>query len=66
MSRTCPLKRIVEIEREHCPNFDGQLKFIAAIQEQPVIEKILMHLGQQDCPVPRSPCEPGPRPAQPE
>ena len=34
----------------HCPNCGGQLKIIAAILEQPVIEKILTHLGlQADC-----------------
>ena len=34
----------------HCPNCGGELKIIAAIMEQPVIEKILPHLGlQADC-----------------
>jgi len=34
----------------HCPNCGGELKIIAAIMEQPVIEKILTHLGlQADC-----------------
>ena len=28
-----------------CPNCGGELKIIAAILEQPVIEKILTHLG---------------------
>ena len=33
-----------------CPNCGGELKIIAAIMEQPVIEKILRHLGlQADC-----------------
>ena len=32
---------------EHCPNCGGELKIIAAILEQPVIEKILTHLGPQ-------------------
>jgi len=31
----------------HCPNCGGQLKIIAAIMEQPVIEKSLTHLGLQ-------------------
>jgi hypothetical protein len=31
----------------HCPNCGGELKIIAAILEQPVIEKILTHLGLQ-------------------
>ena len=34
----------------YCPNCGGELKIIAAIMEQPVIEKILTHLGlQADC-----------------
>jgi len=44
------LKRVFEIDMDHCPNCGGELKIIAAILEQPVIEKILMHLGlQADC-----------------
>ena len=39
-----------EIDMEHCLNCGGELKIIAAILEQPVIEKILTHLGlQADC-----------------
>ena len=38
------LKRVFEIDMEHCPNCGGQLKMIAAIMEQPVIEKILTHV----------------------
>jgi len=33
------------IDIEHCSNCGGELKIIAAILEQPVIEKILTHLG---------------------
>jgi len=40
---------------EQCPNFGGQLKIIAAILEQPVIEKILTHLGLQARAPPRAP-----------
>ena len=40
---------------EHCPNFGGELKIIVAILEQPVIEKILMHLGLQARAPPRAP-----------
>jgi hypothetical protein len=40
---------------EHCPNCGGELKIIAAILEQPVIEKILTHLGLQARAPPRSP-----------
>jgi hypothetical protein len=33
---------------EHCPNCGtGELKIIAAILEQPVIEKLFTHLGLQ-------------------
>ena len=39
---------------EHCPNCGGRLKIIAAIFEQPVIEKILTHSG----------CRPGRRHAR--
>ena len=39
------LKRVFEIDLEHCPNCGGELKIIAAILEAPVIEKILTHLG---------------------
>ena len=41
------LKRVFEIDMAHCPNCGGELKIIAAILEQPVIEKILTHLGLQ-------------------
>ena len=41
------LKRVFEIDIEHCPNFGGELKMIAAILEKPVIEMILTHLGLQ-------------------
>jgi len=41
------LKRLFEIDLEHCLNCGGQLKIIAAILEQSVIEKILTHLGLQ-------------------
>ena len=38
---------VFEIDPKHFPNCGGELKFIAAILEQPVIEKILTHLGRQ-------------------
>ena len=40
---------------EHCPNCGGELKVIAAMLEQPVIEKILTHLGLQARAPPRAP-----------
>ena len=49
------LKRDSWIGMEHCPNRGGELKIIAAILEQPVIEKILTHLGLQARAPPRAP-----------
>jgi hypothetical protein len=40
---------------EHCPNCGDGLKIIAAILEQPVIEKILNHLGLHARASPRVP-----------
>src|SRR5215467_4435873 len=50
--RDC-LKRVFDIDVEHCPNCGGALKIIAcpearrraAIEDPPVIDKILGHLG---------------------
>ena len=39
------LTRVFEIDVEHCQNFGGSRKTIAAISEQPVTEKIFTHLG---------------------
>jgi hypothetical protein len=39
------LKRVFDIDIEHCPNCGGALKTIAAIEDPPVIDKILGHLG---------------------
>jgi len=49
------LKRVFVIDMAHCPNCGGQLKIIAAILAQPVIVKILMHLGLQARAPPRAP-----------
>lgn len=49
------LKRVFEIDMEHCPNCGGELKIGAAIREQPVIEQILTHLGLQARAPPRAP-----------
>jgi hypothetical protein len=48
------LERVFELDLEHCPNCGGELKIIAAILEQPVIEKILTHLGLQARAPPRA------------
>ena len=49
------LKRVFEIDIEHCPNCGGQLKIIAAILESAVIERIVTHLGLQARAPPRVP-----------
>ena len=38
------LKRVFEIDMEHCPSCGRELKIIAAIPAQPVTEKILTHI----------------------
>jgi hypothetical protein len=48
------LKRVFDIDMQHCPNCGaGELKIIAAILERAVIEKILTHLGLDPQPPPR-------------
>ena len=54
LSRAKLLKRVFDLDLEHCQNCGGELKIIAAILEQPVIEKILTHLGLQARAPPRS------------
>jgi hypothetical protein len=49
------LKRVFEFDLEHCPNCGGELKIIAAILEQPVIEKILTDQGLRAPAPPRAP-----------
>jgi hypothetical protein len=56
LSRAKLLKRVFDLGLEHCPNCGGELKIIAAILEQPVIEKILTHLGLQARAPPRGTC----------
>ncbi len=48
-------KRVFDLDLEHGPNCGEELKIIAAILEQPVIEKILAHLGLQARAAPRAP-----------
>jgi hypothetical protein len=47
------LKRVFDIE--HCPNCGSALKIIAAIEDPPVIVRILSHLGLPTHAPPRSP-----------
>jgi hypothetical protein len=49
------LKRVFNLDLEHCPNCGGKLKVIAAILERPSIEKILNHLGLEARAPPRAP-----------
>ena len=49
------LKRVFDLDLEHCPQCGGDMKIIAAIEEPEVIAKILMHLGLPARAPPRSP-----------
>jgi hypothetical protein len=49
------LKQVFDIDIEHCPNCGGALKIIAAIEDPPVIIKILSHLGLPTRGPPRAP-----------
>jgi hypothetical protein len=43
MIRARPLKRVFDIDTDHCPNRGGALKIIAAIKDPPMIVRILTH-----------------------
>ena len=49
------LKRVFDIDVEHCPHCGGNLKIMAAIEDPSVITKILDHLGLPTRAPPRSP-----------
>jgi len=51
------LKRVFDIDVEHCPQCGGALKIIAAIEDPTVIAKILTHLGLPARGPPRSPAQ---------
>ena len=55
MSWACLLKRVFDIDVEHCANCGGRLKIIAAIVDPAVITKILTHLHLPARAPPRSP-----------
>jgi hypothetical protein len=52
------LKRVFDIDIEHCPHCGGTLKIIAAIEDPSVIIKILAHLGLPTRAPPRTPAQP--------
>ena len=52
------LKRVFDIDIEHCPQCGGRLKIIAAIEEPAAIAKILTHLGLPARAPPRTPARP--------
>ena len=52
------LKRVFDIDLEHCPQCGGEFKIIAAIEEPAVIVRILTHLSLPARAPPRSPARP--------
>ena len=51
------LKRVFDIDIEHCPHCGGTMKIVAAILESEVITKILAHLGLPTRAPPRAPAQ---------
>jgi len=51
------LKRVFEIDIEHCPHCGGNMKIIAVILERVAITKILNHLDLPAETPPRSPAK---------
>ena len=49
------LKRVFDLDLEHCPQCGGNFKIIAAIEAPAVIVKILTHLGLPARAPPRAP-----------
>jgi hypothetical protein len=49
------LKRVFNINIEHCPNCGGALKIITTLADPPIIARILAHLGLPTRAPPRSP-----------
>ena len=51
------LKRVFDIDIEHCPHCGGAMKIIAAILESGAITKILDHLGLSSRAPPKAPAQ---------
>ena len=51
------LKRVFNIDMERCPNCQGRLTIIAAIEDPSTIAKILKHLGLPARAPPRAPAK---------
>ena len=49
------LKRVFDIDLEHCAQCGGELMIIAAVEEPAVIVRILTHLGLPACAPPPAP-----------
>lgn len=58
MSSSRLLKRVFDLDLEHCPQRWGELSVIAAIEAPAVIISILTHLGLPVRLPPRSPARP--------
>jgi hypothetical protein len=54
------LKRVFDLDLEHCPQCGGRFRIIAAIGEPAVIVRILAHPGLPARAPPRSPARPLP------
>jgi hypothetical protein len=55
LARCAQGSEVLDIDIEHCPNCGAALKIIAAIEDPPVIAKILTHLGLPTRGPPRAP-----------
>jgi hypothetical protein len=52
------LKRVFDIDLEHCPHCGGEFRLIAAVEAPALIVRILTHLGLPARAPPRSPARP--------
>jgi hypothetical protein len=51
------LKRVFDIDIDHCPNCGGSLKIMTGIEDSPVIVRILTQLGLPTRAPPRAPAQ---------